>query len=134
MQHKNTLVILRGLPGAGKSTFAEEIVKNGFKWCNFEADSFFMKDGGYSFDKTKLNLAHLHCKRNTEDALKQGWNVIVSNTCTTDKEVNEYKRVANELGANFVSCIIENRHEGVNVHEVPEETLEAMRERFTVKL
>lgn len=28
---KNTLLLLRGLPGSGKSTFADEIIKNGFK-------------------------------------------------------------------------------------------------------
>lgn len=131
---KNTLLLLHGLPGSGKSTFADEIIKNGFKWVKFEADSFFYKDGKYQFDRTKLHLAHLYCRKNAEDALAQGWNVIVSNTSTTDKEVQVYKNVANQLGANFVSCIVENRHEGTNVHQVPEETITAMKNRFSVKL
>lgn len=134
MKHKNTLILLRGLPGSGKSSAANEIVKNGFKWVNFEADSFFYKDGKYNFDRTKLHLAHLYCRKNTEDALRQGWNVIVSNTSTTDKEVQVYKSLANELGANFVSLITENRHEGTNVHSVPHDVLQNMKNRFSISL
>jgi hypothetical protein len=32
------------------------------------------------------------------------------------------------------SVIVENRHGGVNVHNVPEYTLKAMEERFDIKL
>jgi hypothetical protein len=32
------------------------------------------------------------------------------------------------------SIVVENRHGGTNVHEVPEEKLEQMRNRFEIKL
>jgi len=43
------LVIIRGLPGSGKSTFAKKFVEKGFK--HYEADMWMVdKDGNYSFD------------------------------------------------------------------------------------
>jgi hypothetical protein len=32
------------------------------------------------------------------------------------------------------AIVVENRHGGVNVHSVPEEVLESMRNRFSIKL
>ena len=46
------LILLRGLPGSGKSTFAEVI--GGFR-C--EADMYFMEDGEYKFDITRIEKA-----------------------------------------------------------------------------
>jgi predicted kinase len=43
------LILVRGCPGSGKSTFAKLL---GGK--HIEADMFFMKDGEYQFDFTKL--------------------------------------------------------------------------------
>jgi hypothetical protein len=40
-------------------------------------------------------------------------------------ELNEYR---------VFSIIVENRHGGVNEHNVPEEVLTKMRERFEIKL
>ena len=45
----------------GKSTLAKRV-------CNqhIEADMFFMKDGEYKFDPTKLKQAHEWCREKTE--------------------------------------------------------------------
>jgi adenylate kinase family enzyme len=49
------LTLVRGLPGSGKSTFANTIT-NEFSVC--EADKFFYdKEGNYNFDATKLRYA-----------------------------------------------------------------------------
>jgi hypothetical protein len=66
--------------------------------------------------------------------LKEGYNVIVSNTSTTEKEVATYVAIAAETFAKFVSLIVENRHGRENIHGVPPEKLEQMRNRFSVKL
>lgn len=63
-----------------------------------------------------------------------GYSVAVSNTSTTEREVETYTKIAEESGAKFVSIIVENRHDGVNIHNVPEEKVQQMKNRFSVKL
>ena len=54
------LTLVRGLPGSGKSTFANWIW-NEYAIC--EADKFFYdKEGNYNFDATKLSQAHKWCR------------------------------------------------------------------------
>lgn len=60
--------------------------------------------------------------------------VIVANTSTTEKELHPYYDLANKYGFEVFSIIVENRHNGINEHNVPEETLEKMRNRFDIKL
>jgi hypothetical protein len=45
-----------------------------------------------------------------------------------------YFELATKYGYKVFSVIVENRHGGHNVHGVPEESLEKMRNRFDVKL
>ena len=54
-----TLVILRGLPGSGKSTAARAIA-DGLD-CICSADDYFETKQGYHYDKTKLTAAHTQC-------------------------------------------------------------------------
>jgi predicted kinase len=124
------LFLLRGLPGAGKSTLAKEI-----GGAHFEADMFFMKNGKYKFDATKLKDAHNWCRHSVMDAMKAGEpKVIVSNTFTQEWEMEAYYILAEELGYTVFSLIVENRHGGVNEHGVPQEALDRMKDRFQVQL
>jgi hypothetical protein len=45
-----------------------------------------------------------------------------------------YYDLATEYGYTVFSLVVENRHNGVNVHNVPEEVLESMKNRFELKL
>ena len=128
----NTLVLLRGLPGSGKSTAAKLFNKA----PHFEADMYFMDaDGNYQFDFAKIKDAHNWCRHSTMDAMKKGYPVVVvSNTFTQEWEMEAYYLLAEELGYMVVSMIVENRHGGKNVHGVPEDKLEIMKNRFEVKL
>ena len=123
------LFLLRGLPGSGKSTLAKRI-------CNqhVEADMFFMEDGEYKFDATKLKQAHEWCKNRTEEWMKKGYNVVVSNTFTQEWEMDAYYWLAEQYGYRVYSLIVENRHMGVNEHGVPADKLEQMKNRFEIKL
>jgi predicted kinase len=123
------LILLRGLPGSGKSTFAKLI-------CNqhVEADMYFMEDGEYKFDITKLKQAHEWCQWNVENWMKRSYNVVVSNTFTMDWEMEPYYKLAEQYGYRVHSIIMENRHEGINTHNVPEDKLVQMRNRFMIKL
>lgn len=124
------LFLLRGLPGAGKSTLAKSL---GGK--HIEADMFFMKDGVYEFDSSKLRDAHQWC-----DVMVGSWmsdgeeRIVVSNTFTQEWEMKNYYEWATDFDYKVYSLIVENRHGGVNEHGVPEDKLEIMRNRFEIKL
>lgn len=123
------LILTRGLPGSGKSTLSKLI-------CNqhVEADMFFLEDGDYKFDASKLREAHEWCKNKTEEWMKKGYNVAVSNTFTQEWEMQSYFELAERYGYRVHSLIVENRHGGENSHGVPEEKLDQMKTRFEVKL
>lgn len=134
-----TLLLIRGLPGAGKSTFAH-FVWNDYAIC--EADKYFVNENGeYKFDATKLKEAHAWCKKEVEirmmdNALNEQYypEIVVSNTFTQEWEMEDYFKLAEKYGYRVFSIIVENRHGNKNVHGVPEEKLKQMRERFKISL
>jgi predicted kinase len=125
-----SLFLLRGLPGSGKSTLAKSIGGS-----HVEADMYFMEDGVYRFNAADLKHAHAWCRDTTETAMKKGGDkVIVSNTFTQEWEMVAYYELAEKYGFRVFSLILENRHNGVNEHGVPEDKLIQMKERFEIKL
>ena len=132
---EKTLYIVRGIPGSGKSTFAKSL-----GGAHFEADMFFMKDGEYKFDMFKLKEAHKWCQDSVNTAMilntTAGINqtIVVSNTFTQEWEMKPYFDIAEVYGYKVFSIIVENRHGGVNEHNVPEEVLSLMKNRFEIKL
>ena len=132
---EKVLYIVRGIPGSGKSTFAKSL-----GGTHFEADMFFMKDGEYKFDMFKLKDAHKWCQDSVNTAMilnttaDLNKTIVVSNTFTQEWEMKPYFELAEVHGYKVFSIIIENRHGGVNEHNVPEEVLSSMKNRFEVKL
>ena len=133
------LVLLRGLPGSGKSSFAKHM------WSDFvicEADQFFYDQGGnYNFDPSKLRDAHKYCKDKVETFMSDNEKnsqfypeIVVSNTFTREWEMDEYFKLAKKYNYQVVSLIVENRHGNKNVHGVPDSKIEEMRNRFEISL
>jgi predicted kinase len=129
------LFLLRGLPGSGKSTLAKMLVGDK-DYCHKEADMFFVDgDGNYNFKPSKIRQAHKWCQEEIEFVMKYAHSpVVVSNTFTQEWEMEEYYKLAERYGYRVHSLIVENRHGGINEHNVPEEKLEQMKTRFEVKL
>ena len=130
------LVICRGIPGSGKSTFAKTL-----GGIHIEADQYFVDgDGNYNFDGSKIKLAHEYCKGQTEAWMKTDGTqvnvdrIVVSNTFTQKWEFHPYLELAEKYGYKTFCVIIENRHGGINQHGVPDEVLTKMRDRFEIKL
>jgi predicted kinase len=139
MNKDKVLCIVRGLPGSGKSTAAEILAQAsaGYEgdWTVATADDFFMKKGVYKWNPKQIGIAHKWCQDKVRKAMAAGdAKVFVANTNTTQKELNDYYKIAKEFDYSVISMIVENRHEGVNVHNVPQEALDRMKERFDVKL
>jgi predicted kinase len=125
------LILVRGIPGSGKSTLARQLMNlsDNIMARHYEADMFFMDEAGsYNFDASKLNRAHNWCIDKTRDGLEQNRTVVVSNTFTTVNELKPYFALAKEFGIVPVVYLAQNQFN--NVHNVPAEKLEQMRNRF----
>lgn len=124
------LFLLRGLPGSGKSTLAESI-----GGMHMEADKYFMYEGKYEFDASKLKEAHAWCQNAVSVWMTNSVpKIVVSNTFTQTWEMDYYFELAKEHGYRVYSLVVENRHGGENVHNVPREKIEEMARRFNVKI
>jgi predicted kinase len=124
------LILVRGCPGSGKSTFAKLL---GGK--HIEADMFFMKDGEYQFDFTKLKDAHRWCQTMVGSWMSDSEErIVVSNTFTQEWEMKDYYDWAKDFDYKVFSVIVENTHNGDNIHNVPIEKINDMKKRFIVRL
>lgn len=121
----NELVLVRAPSGYGKSTYTK---KNFGSYEHYEADMFFMRDGEYQFDRNKLGAAHQWCQTMTKQALSSGKNVVVSNTSTTLREVNDYIKIAKDC--NVPVRVIRLNRQFKNVHNVPDEIVANMKKRM----
>ena len=131
-----TLYLLRGLPGAGKSTLASQLADS-----HFEADMYFTNENGqYLFNSSEIKKAHAWCQSEVHTAMilnhTTGDNekIVVSITFTQGWEMEPYYKLAESYGYRVFSIIVENRHGGENQHGVPEDKIEAMRVRFEFRL
>ena len=129
-----SLFLLRGLPGAGKTTLAKSIL--GDDRNHYEADMYFTNAAGeYKFDPTGLRSAHEWCRYLVMVAMGKGEErIVVSNTFTQEWEMAAYYEMAKRHGYTVFSLIVENRHGGENEHGVPADKLEIMKNRFEIKL
>jgi len=126
------LIIVRGLPGSGKSTLAEKFGSKAI--CT--ADDFHTdRKGNYNWKPENVGKSHAWCQRKCRRFMEKGIPVIlVANTSTTERELKPYQDLALKYGYRSSSVIVENRHNGQNIHNVPEETMEKWEKRFNVKL
>jgi predicted kinase len=124
------LTILRGLPGAGKSTFAA-MLSDRVNTEIVEADQFFTDDqGNYSFDPLKLKEAHAWCLQRTKDLLSQGKSVVVANANSRVWEFEDYMRYAEENDIMTFISLVEGNHGTSKPLADPAKTRENMRRRW----
>ncbi len=126
-QTRAMLLLLRGLPGAGKSTFAAYLDKMyGFRVV--EADQYMMENGVYKFDPKKLSWAHNQCKEEVRRLISLDENIVVSNTSTQRWEMEPYITMGTEA---YYIVKEHTLHTNFgNVHGVPEEKVEIMKRRW----
>jgi len=132
------LILLRGLPGSGKSSLGEIILHcPGSNTPDvLSADNFFMDDkGNYNFDATKLKQAHNDCQQKCAERMKlEISRIVIANTFTEKWEMDPYYEMAERYKYRIHTVIVENRHESKNIHGVPDEKLGQMENRFEIKL
>ena len=125
------LIIVRGMPGSGKSTLAAKIAALEY-YNHLETDQYWMVDGEYKFDMSRIKDAHQWCQDSVREKLTKGYGVVVSNTFTTQKEMKPYFDMAKEFGIRPQVILCQGNYG--NIHNVPTDVLARMAERFEYDL
>ncbi|XP_045611248.2 2',3'-cyclic-nucleotide 3'-phosphodiesterase isoform X1 [Procambarus clarkii] len=130
-EKSKVMIILKGLPGSGKSHIARRIQKVFSDCVVCSADSYFMNDGVYKFDRDRLKDAHRSCQEKACDAAQRGSHVIViDNTNVKTWESKYYLDLTKKY--NYTPLILEAQTPWAmdpkelaqkNSHGVPEEVL-----------
>ena len=93
------ILMLKGLPGSGKSTFAKQLVEGDGNWVRVNKDSIRDMIAGYSAKKEKLVLKVRDAV--IEAALKEGKKVVVDDTNFHPKHEIRLRMVADIYAAAF---------------------------------
>jgi tRNA uridine 5-carbamoylmethylation protein Kti12 len=132
-----TVIILQGVPGSGKTSFASERIAASHAQVKVvSADHFFERIGGgkYAFDPMRLSEAHGECFREFIAALQGGVEmVIVDNTNTRVEEISPYVLGAQAYGYEFevLRVLCDPKVAAArNQHGVPEGAVRAMADRI----
>jgi predicted kinase len=136
MKTNGSLILLGGLPGSGKTTLAKLLSDSG-KFPMFSVDDFFTNEqtNEYQFDFKTNHLAYKQCEENTKLALLANEvKVFVHNTFTLDWELEPYFKLAKDFNYSLHIVTVEKYHHQKNVHEVSDEQLQKMAEKYKIKL
>ena len=136
------LILMRGIPGAGKSTKAKELLGNG---VIHSADAVLESKGDYNEifaemkatkNYGKLFGAHMSCNRGAKKSMKEGITpVIIDNTNIKKTDMVSYVKAALTLGFDDANIqFVDIGTAGLsavelaarNVHNVPLESIEKM--------
>lgn len=147
------LVILRGVSGSGKSTYAKKLMEGALgdgylSVAICSADNYWIRpDGVYDFNPRMLKNAHAWCRQQVEECMTEDltaetgeWQcdlIILDNTNTRKWEYQPYIDLAKEHGYEVEEKIIGNFSEDAakiyaerNQHGVPLSKVVDMMKRF----
>ncbi|XP_058700300.1 NEDD4-binding protein 2-like 2 isoform X4 [Poecile atricapillus] len=93
------LLVLRGLPGSGKTTLSRVLLGQSRDGIVLSTDDYFRQQYGYSYNAAQLGDAHEWNRKRAKQAMEQGKSpVIIDNTNTQAWEMKPYVEVALEKG------------------------------------
>jgi predicted kinase len=131
-----SLFLLRGLPGSGKSTIANALSESG-KYPVFSVDDYFTNQttDTYHFKFDENHIAYKQCESNTEKSMQeQAPKIFIANTFTLGWEIEPYFKLASKYNYKIFVLTVENYHGYKNIHDVSQSQIEKMAEKYVVKL
>ena len=141
----NVLIILRGLPGCGKTTFANFLKSQSTdkeNVCIYSFNSYFeQKDGKYAFDGRRVRDAKNEAYATVSDLMKSGKPVIIVDDCNItisdvkpyieDADTNKYSVEIVEVKSPWSKNIDELVNRCIaNGHNISKEVIENMDQRW----
>ena len=134
--NNKSLILLRGLPGSGKTTLAH-LLSEEDKYPVYSVDDHFTdpSTGEYVFKHDENHIAYQKCQDGVKQSMQQGVKkIFVHNTFTMDWEMEPYFKMAQEYSYDVHVLTVENYHDQKNVHDLPDEQLRKMAEKYRVRL
>ncbi|KAM4627127.1 uncharacterized protein n4bp2l2 [Polymixia lowei] len=133
------LILMRGLPGSGKSTKAQELLSTGPNGLVLSTDDYFAQENGYLYDPSLVGVAHECNQRRAKEAMRNSRSpVIIDNTNIQAWEMKPYVKMALENGYRIYFHEPDTRWkfdpfelEKRNKHGVPQEKIAQMLDRFS---
>lgn len=124
------IILIRGLPGSGKTTMAHKIAtKHGH--VVMEADLYFYDEKGvYDFDPKELKKAHCWCQMQVSRLMYHNKNIVVANTFIRKWEMEPYYKLADDYGY-FINVIVCSNNYG-SIHHVPDWKIKQMEDTWEV--
>lgn len=91
------LILIRGIPGSGKSTFAKDLMTvSPLQFFHYENDMFLYNENSeYIWSQKRIAMANNKCFQATKKALELNHNVIVSNCFVKNKSIKRYFDLVN---------------------------------------
>ncbi|NXO26658.1 N4BP2 protein, partial [Cisticola juncidis] len=132
------LVLLRGVPGSGKSYLARNLLEDNPGGIILSTDDYFYKDGQYHYDPDCLGEAHDWNRKRAKEAFEMGISpIIIDNTNIQAWEMKPYVTLAQQFKYRvmfrepdtwwkFKPKELERR----NIHGVSKEKIKRMLERY----
>ena len=145
--NKQTVIINRAVPGSGKTTISNCIItalnEHGTTVALHSTDEFFMEDGKYNFDATKLGQFHAQNLADFSTSLKTGVEVVIcDNTNLAPWHTTPYTQLARQFHYQVIFIDYPPRElekhvasqtitlEKPDAHGVPEESLKQKIEEY----
>ena len=120
----NKLVIIRGLPGSGKSTFAKKMFPLSL---HLETDMFHIHNGRYEFNREKRTQSEMWLFNTVRFSLENGMDVVLSCVFGHNHKIRRFADLCERLGVEFT---VYRMNDYGNIHNVPEEVLNDMKNTF----
>ena len=138
------MIIMRGMPGSGKSHLAQMVVslmtENDLSQHILSTDDYFIMLGRgiYAYDYNLLPQAHNWNQKRTSESLKRGINpIVIDNTNTQSWEMQPYVMMAvdHDYVVEVLEPVTEWRNKEAelakrNIHSVPREKIRQMLDRY----
>ena len=122
--------IIRGLPGSGKTTLANELTKH-----NVAADNWFDIHNKGVFDAKYLKDAHQFCEDEFTIYCNEQLPVVaVHNTFVKTWQYQKYVDIAKERGYQVFVITVHNHHGSQSIHGVPKNKIDEMKSNFQMNL
>lgn len=136
-QTRPKLLALKGLPGSGKTTFAKQLVDDG--WCRVNKDD--LREMLYNSKWSKSNEGFVLALRDEIiiRSLVIGKNVVVDDTNLDPKHADQFKSIASEFLADYEEKLFDTpveeciRRNSIRANPVPERVIWDMYHRYLVK-